>query len=219
MKTMMTEEQMAGRIARELEDGFFVNLGIGMPMLVANHLGDKRVMFQAENGILGVGPHAEPGREDQDLGNAGDEHVTVAPGACFMDSADAFAMIRGGHLDATVLGAFQVSETGDLANWKLPARKLGSFGGAMDLAAGARKVIVMMKHVTPDGQPRIVKQCSYPLTARGCVKLIVTDIAVIDVTEKGLVLREIAPGWNPEDVQCLTEPRLIHSGVKEWMAD
>jgi 3-oxoacid CoA-transferase subunit B len=217
MGTLMTEEAMAERIAHELEDGYFVNLGIGMPMLVANHIGPtKQVMFQAENGILGVGPRAKPGSEDKDLGNAGDEYVTVNAGACFMDSATAFDMIRGGHLDATVLGAFQVSQTGDLANWKLPARKLGSFGGAMDLAAGARKVIVMMKHVTNDGQPRIVRQCSYPLTAKGCVKVIVTDIAVINVAPAGLILRETAPGWTAQDVQDLTEPKLIIDQVGPW---
>ena len=218
MRSMMTDEQMAERVAHELDDGFFVNLGIGMPMMVANHIGpEKQVMFQAENGILGVGPRVQPGMEDPDLGNAGDENVTVITGASFMDSAVAFDMIRGGHLDATVLGAFQVSETGDLANWKLPTRKLGSYGGAMDLAAGARKVIVMMKHVTNEGEPRIVRNCSYPLTARGCVSVIVTDIAVIDVTTEGLVLRETAPGWTAEAVQELTEPVLIAHRVNSWM--
>ncbi|MFA6451060.1 MAG: 3-oxoacid CoA-transferase subunit B [bacterium] len=216
-ETLMTIEEMAERVAHELDGDYFVNLGIGMPMLVANHIkADKQIMFQAENGVLGVGPRAEPGAEDKDLGNAGDENVTVITGASFMDSATAFDMIRGGHLDSTVLGGFQVSESGDLANWKLPNRKLGSFGGAMDLAVGARKVIVMMKHVTNDGEKRIVRECSYPLTAKRCVSTIVTDIAVIDVTAEGLVLREIAPGWTPEDVQKLTEPPLIIDRAKPW---
>ncbi len=217
MGEMMSDEIMARRVALELSGDCFVNLGIGMPMLVSNHIGTgKQVMFQAENGILGVGPRAEPGMEDKDLGNAGDEHVTVSAGASFMDSATAFDMIRGGHLDATVLGAFQVSEKGDLANWKLPGRKLGSYGGAMDLAAGARKVIVMMKHVTNDGLPRIVRECSYPLTAKNCVSLIVTDIAVIKVIDDGLELCETAPGWTPAQVQQLTEPQLIVRNVSSW---
>jgi 3-oxoacid CoA-transferase subunit B len=217
MKCMMTEEQMAVRVAHELDEGFFVNLGIGMPMMVSNHVKPgKQVMFQAENGILGVGPRAEAGSEDRDLGNAGDEHVTVVTGASFMDSATAFDMIRGGHLDVTVLGAFQVSEKGDLSNWKLPERKVGSYGGGMDLAAGARRVIVMMKHTTSDGRPRIVRECSYPLTAKRCVSMIVTDIAVIDVKEEGLLLREIAPGWTVEEVQAVTEPRLIINGFTTW---
>jgi 3-oxoacid CoA-transferase subunit B len=217
MGTIMTIEAMAERVAHELEGDFFVNLGIGMPMLVSNHIGaEQQIMFQAENGVLGVGPRAEPGMEDKDLGNAGDENVTVIAGASFMDSTTAFDMIRGSHLDATVLGAFQVSEKGDLANWRLPNRKLGSFGGAMDLAAGARKVIVMMKHITNDGLPRIVRKCSYPLTAMRCVSTIVTDIAVIDVTADGLVLRETAPGWTPRDIQNLTEPTLIVHRVNPW---
>lgn len=216
-KIRMTDEEMATRVALELEDGYYVNLGIGLPMLVSTFVpSNRKVIFQAENGILGVGPRAEVGKEDPDLGNAGDEHITLLPGASIVDSAISFDMIRGGHLDVTVLGAFQVSEKGDLANWKLPERKVGSFGGAMDLAVGAKRVVVMMKHVTKDNQPRVVKKCSYPLTAKRCVDTIVTDIAVIGITDKGLVLRETAPGWTIKEVQALTEPKLITTSTKQW---
>ncbi len=215
-KERLSTEKMAERVGRELEDGYFVNLGIGLPMLVATHIpAGRTVYFQAENGILGCGPHAKPGEEDPDLSNAGDEDITTVAGASFFDSGISFDMIRGGHLDATVLGGFQVSERGDLANWKLPTRKVGSYGGAMDLAVGAKKVIVLMKHVTKDGQARLVKECSYPLTSPGCVDLVVTDLAVIDVTTEGLRLREVAPGWTPGEVQALTEAQLIVEGVKE----
>lgn len=211
-KARLSTEQMAERVALELEDGYWVNLGIGLPMLVATHIPEGRtVFFQAENGVLGCGPHAGPGEEDPDLSNAGDEDITVVPGASFFDSAISFDMIRGGHLDATVLGGFQVSEKGDLANWKLPTRQVGSFGGAMDLAIGAKRVIVLMKHTTKDGQARIVKECTYPLTARQCVSMIVTDLAVIDVVPEGLKLRELAPGWSFEEVQELTEATLIRN--------
>jgi len=216
-KQGVSREQMAARVALELGDGCYVNLGIGMPMLVATHIPEGRtVYFQAENGILGCGPHAEPGHEDVDLSNAGDEDITAIEGASFFDSGLSFDMIRGGHLDVTVLGGFQVSEAGDLANWKLPARSTGSYGGAMDLAVGAKRVIVLMKHVTKDGQARIVNRCSYPLTAKECVNTIVTDLAVIDVTEGGLTLREVAPGWTPEEVQKLTEPKLDCSSVADY---
>ncbi len=209
-KERLSTEQMAERVAHELEDGFWVNLGIGLPMLVATHIpAGRAVYFQAENGILGCGPHAKDGEEDPDLSNAGGEDITALPGASFFDSGLSFDMIRGGHLDATVLGGFQVSEKGDLANWKLPTRQAGSYGGAMDLAVGAKKVIVLMKHTTKDGGARIVTECTYPLTSRKCVDMIVTDLAVIDVTEEGLKLREIAPGWTPEEVQALTEATLI----------
>lgn len=217
MKTYMSKEEMASRVAMELEDGYYVNLGIGLPMLVSTHIPEGRsVMFQAENGVLGVGPHATEDEKDQDLGNAGDEYITVLPGASFIDSAMSFDMIRGGHLDVTVLGAFQVSEKGDLANWKLPQRKVGSMGGAMDLAVGAKRVIALMKHNTKDGEARIVKKCTYPLTAKECVDTIVTDIAVIKITAKGTILEEIAPGWTPEEVQKLTEAKLITKNTKEW---
>jgi 3-oxoacid CoA-transferase subunit B len=216
-KQGVSREQMAARVALELADGYCVNLGIGMPMLVATHIpAGRTVYFQAENGILGCGPHAEPGREDPDLSNAGDEDITEIEGASYFDSGVSFDMIRGGHLDVTVLGGFQVSEAGDLANWKLPTRAVGSYGGAMDLAVGARRVIDLMKHVTKDGEARVVDRCSYPLTAKGCVDTVVTDLAVIDVTGDGLVLREVAPGWTPDEVQGLTEPNLDVSSVVDY---
>ncbi|MBN1881158.1 MAG: 3-oxoacid CoA-transferase subunit B [Deltaproteobacteria bacterium] len=219
MKERMSKEQMARRVARELKDGFCVNLGIGMPMLVSSYLPPgAQVLFQAENGVLGVGSHAPQGMEDKDLGNAGDEDIMVIPGASFFDSAESFAMIRGEHLDVSVLGGFQVSEKGDLANWKLPNRKVGSYGGGMDLASGAKKVIIMMKHTTPQGEAKIVTECTYPLTARRCVSMVVTDVAVIEITEKGLLLRETAPGWTIEDVQEITGPRLITDAAIEWAA-
>ncbi len=210
---------MARRVARELKDGFCVNLGIGMPMMVASYIPPGvHVLIHSENGVLGVGPHAAAGMEDKDLGNAGDENVTVIPGASFFDSAEAFAMIRGGHLDVTVLGGFQVSEKGDLANWKVLGRKVGSYGGAMDLASGAKKVIVMMKHTTPQGEPKLVTDCTYPITARRCVSMVVTDVAVIDITKNGLHLREMAPGWTVQEVQDITGPRLSADAAVEWAA-
>ena len=217
IKEKMSTEEMATRVAIELHDGDYVNLGIGLPMRVSDHVPEGlTVLFQAENGVLGIGPYPEPGSEDPDLGNAGDQDITVMPGASIFDSALSFDMIRGGHLNMTVLGAFQVSERGDLANWKLPERKVGSYGGALDLATGAKKVVVLMKHITRDGEPRIVKNCTYPLTGIGCVNTIVTDIAVIDVEKDGLVLREIAPGWTPEEVQELTEASLNMDNTTAW---
>ncbi len=197
------------RIARELGDGFYVNLGIGLPTLVANFLPpDRTVFLQSENGVLGVGPAPADGEADPDLVNAGGLPITLLPGGCFFSSHDSFAMIRGGHIDLAVLGAFQVSEQGDLANWMLPERGVGSIGGAADLVCGAKRVIVAMEHTSRDGRPRIVRQCSYPLTGRGVVDTIVTDVAVIAVTPEGLLLRELAPGWTPAAVQAITEPRL-----------
>lgn len=219
-KPRLTDAQMAARVALDIADGSFVNLGIGMPMLVSTHLPKgRRVIFQAENGILGAGPHAEKGHEDPDLSNAGDEDITALPGAAFFDSVTSFDMIRGGHLDVTVLGGFQVSEAGDLANWKLPTRKVGSYGGALDLAVGARKVIVLMKHTTREGEARLVKQCTYPLTGKGCVSRVVTDLAVVDVTPQGFVLREVAPGWSAEEVQQLTEARLIADQIRPFQIE
>jgi 3-oxoacid CoA-transferase subunit B len=218
MAERMSEEQMARRVARELRDGFYVNLGIGMPMMVSSYLpAGAQILFHSENGVLGVGSHAPAGMEDKDLGNAGDENVTVVPGASFFDSAEAFAMIRGGHLDVSVLGGFQVSEKGDLSNWKVLGRKVGSYGGAMDLASGAKKVIVMMKHTTPQGDAKIVTECTYPITARRCVSMIVTDVAVIEITEKGLCLREMAPGWTAAEVQDITDPRLDADAAAVWV--
>ena len=204
----LTRELIALRVARELDEGMVVNLGIGLPTLVANFVPPERgVLFQAENGILGYGGISE--RDfDQDLINAGGQPVDLLPGASFFDSAQSFAMIRGGHVDVAVLGGLQVSERGDLANWNVPARGGGSIGGAMDLAVGARRLIVAMAHITRDGAPRIVRECSYPLTAGGCVDLIVTDLAVIEASPEGLVLRELAPGVTAADVQASTEPAL-----------
>ena len=201
---------IAMRVAKELPDGGYVNLGIGIPTLVSNYVPEGRTVFyHSENGVLNCGPLANEGEEDIDLINAGGQFLKIVPGMSFFNSADAFAMIRGGHIDVTVLGALQVSERGDLANWMLPQRGVGNIGGAMDLAMGARRIIVAMEHADRQDRPKIVRQCSYPLTGAQCVSLIVTDIAVIEVTSEGLVLKEAAPGWTAEDVQELTEPRLI----------
>jgi 3-oxoacid CoA-transferase subunit B len=205
----LTRELIALRVARELRDGMVVNLGIGLPTQVANFIPEGiTVIFQAENGILGYGGIAEE-EIDADLINAGGQPVTLLPGACFFHSADSFAMIRGGHVDMTVLGGLQVSEKGDLANWMVPEKAVGSIGGAMDLAVGAARVVVAMEHTTRDGGPRIVRECSYPLTAIRAVNLIVTNLAAIEVTPEGLVVREVAPGVTFEEVQEASEPRLI----------
>ena len=217
MKERLDEQTIALRAAREFADGMVVNLGYGMPGLCANLLsGDKTVFFQSENGMLGYGTLATDEEKDYELINASDQPVTPLPGMCFFDSAAAFDMIRGGHIDIVVLGAYQVSERGDLANWGRPGRPATGMGGGMDLAVGAGKTIVTMLHTTRDGAPRIVKECTYPLTARQCVDLIITDLAVIEVTGQGLLLKEIAPGWTVPEVQALTEAALTPAaGLKE----
>ena len=213
-KPRLTREQIAQRAAMELPNGAYVNLGWGIPNLIADYLPkDKEVYFHSENGILGMGRRARPGEEDYDLVDAMKVPVTLMPGASFFHQADAHLMTRGGHLDVAVLGGFQVSEKGDLANWKIPGAKgPGGIGGAMDIAAGAKKLIVCMEHTTKEGAPKIVRLCTYPLTAVACVDTIVTDLAVIDVKPEGLMLREIAPGWDIEELQKLTGAPLMSLG-------
>jgi 3-oxoadipate CoA-transferase beta subunit len=210
-KPRLTREEIAARAAKELPDGAYVNLGWGIPNLIADYLPhDLTVFFHSENGILGMGRRARAGEEDYDLVDAMKVPVTLAPGASFFHQADAHLMSRGGHLDVAVLGGFQVSEKGDLANWKVPgARGSGGIGGAMDIAAGAKVLIVCMEHTTKDGAPKIVKHCTYPLTALACVDTIVTDLAVIDVRAEGLTLRETAPGWSRREIQELTGAPLL----------
>ena len=208
----LDREVIAMRVARELQDGDVVNLGIGIPTLCSQFVPEGRqILYHSESGVLNYGPMAEPGEEDIDLTNAGGQFLASYPGMSFFNSADAFAMIRGGHVDVAVLGALQVSERGDLANWMLPERGIGNVGGAMDLAMGARRIIVAMEHTDRNGNSKLVKQCAYPLTGAACVSLIVTDIAVMEVAPEGLVLAEVAPGWTAEDVQNETEPRLTVS--------
>ena len=210
-KPRLTREEIAARAARELPDGAYVNLGWGIPNLIADYLPPGlTVFFHSENGILGMGRRARAGEEDYDLVDAMKVPVTLAPGASFFHQADAHLMTRGGHLDVAVLGGFQVSEKGDLANWKVPgARGPGGIGGAMDIAAGAKVLIVCMEHTTKDGASKIVKHCTYPLTALACVDTIVTDLAVIDVRAEGLTLRETAPGWSRREIQELTGAPLL----------
>jgi 3-oxoacid CoA-transferase subunit B len=212
-------ERIVRRIALELRDGFYVNLGIGMPTLVANHVPKGMdVILQSENGMLGIGPYPHEGEEDPDLINAGKETVSQMAGTSYFSSADSFAMIRGGHIDLSVLGAMEVDEQGDIANWMIPGKMVKGMGGAMDLVASARRVVVAMEHTTKDDQPKILKKCTLPLTGMKVVNMIVTEMAVIQVTPQGLVLEEIALGLTPEDVQKVTEPTLIVSQNLKTMA-
>lgn len=211
----LTREQIAQRAAQEIEDGFYVNLGIGIPTLIPNYIPkEKHVVLQSENGLLGIGPYPAEAEIDPELINAGKETITMIPGSCLFSSAESFAMIRGGHIDLSILGGMEVSTKGDLANWVVPGKMVKGPGGAMDLVHGAKRLVVIMEHCSKNGQPKVVKECALPLTGKGVVHRIITDMAVVDVTERGLELKEIAPGLTVKDVvqatgaDLLVDPRL-----------
>ena len=206
----LTRDLMAARVAAEFEDGWIVNLGVGIPTLCSNYsIEGKEIVFQSENGVIGYGGMPPKGQEDLHLVNAGGQYVTLNPGAAIVHHADAFAVIRGGHVDVSVMGSYQVAENGDFANWRVAGRMGGGIGGAMDLAVGAKRVFIMMEHTTRKGEPRLLKELTLPATARGVVKLVMTDLGLFDVTPQGFRLREIAPGFTPDEVQKLTEAHLV----------
>ena len=209
-KPRLARQAMCDRLAMEFQNEWIVNLGVGMPTLCSNYVDpSKEIIFHSENGVIGYGPLAPPGQEDKHLVNAGGQNVTAVPGMAIVHHADSFALIRKGMVDVTVMGAYEVAENGDFANWRIPARKGGGIGGAMDLAACAKRVFIAMEHTTRDGQPRLLKRCTLPVTAPGVVKLVSTDLGLFEVTPEGFKLLEYAPGWSPEDIQELTEAKLI----------
>jgi len=217
-KPRLERQAMCDRLAMEFQDGWIVNLGVGMPTLCSNYIDpNTSLVYHSENGVIGYGPLAAPGEVDRHLVNAGGQHVTAVPGMAIVHHADSFALIRKGMLDVTVMGAYEVSENGDFANWRIPNRKGGGIGGAMDLAACAQRVFIALEHTTRDGKPRLLKRCTLPITAPGVVKLVVTDLGLFEVTPQGFTLREHAPGWTPEEIQELTEARLRIAGdVREF---
>ena len=213
-KPKLERQAMCDRLAMEFQDGWVVNLGIGVPTLCSNYADpNKAIINHSENGVIGYGPLAAEGQEDRHLINAGGQHVTQLPGMAIVHHADSFMMIRGGMIDVTVMGAYEVAENGDFANWRIPSRKGGGIGGAMDLAVGAKRVFIAMEHVTRDGQPKLLKKCTLPITAPGVVKLVATDLGLFEITPWGFKLVEHAPGWSPEDIQELTEGKLVISNV------
>ena len=217
-KTPLDRQTMCNRLAMEFQDGWVVNLGIGVPTLCSNYdFEDKTIIFHAENGVIGYGPLVAEGEEDLYLTNAGGQYVSLLQGAAIVHHADSFSLIRGGHVDVTVMGAYEVAENGDFANWKTAGRKGGGIGGAMDLAVGAKRVFIAQEHTTRDGRPRLLKRCALPVTAVGVVKLVVTNLGLFEVTERGFLLKEIAPGYTTEDVQAVTEAKLtIADDLKEF---
>ena len=217
-KTKLTRQQMCDRLAMEFQDGWIVNLGVGMPTLCSNYVDDSReIINQSENGVVGYGPLAAEGEEDRHLVNAGGQHVTALAGMGIVHHADSFGIIRGGMIDVTVMGAYEVAENGDFANWRIPTRKGGGIGGAMDLAAGAKRVFIALEHTTREGEPRLLKRCNLPITAPGVVKMVVTDLGLFAITPEGFELLENAPGWNAEEIQELTEAKInISPNLKDF---